>query len=73
VDRRTPTVSDLARLAVESCDRDSRDPALGCLEEHLEDDDGPVTAVENLRSGWRSQLRVAIMRASIPRSRWRAP
>jgi hypothetical protein len=48
VDRRTPTVSDLVRLAVEVCDRDGRDPALGRLEEQLEDDDAPVTAVDNL-------------------------
>jgi hypothetical protein len=33
---------------VEVCDPDGRDPALGRLEEHLEDDDEPVTAVENL-------------------------
>jgi hypothetical protein len=48
VDRPTPTVSELVRLAVEICDRDGRDPALGRLEEQLEDDDEPVTAVENL-------------------------
>jgi hypothetical protein len=48
VERRTPTVSDLVRRAVEICDRDGRDPALGRLEQQLEDDDEPVTAVENL-------------------------
>jgi hypothetical protein len=48
VDRRTPTVSDVVRRAVEICDRDGRDPALGRLEEQFEDDDEPVTAVENL-------------------------
>jgi hypothetical protein len=48
VDRPTPTVSELVRLAVEICDRDGRDPALGRLEEQLEDDDAPVTAVDNL-------------------------
>jgi hypothetical protein len=48
MDRRTPTVSELVRRAVEICDRDGRDPALGRLEEQLEDDDEPVTAVENL-------------------------
>ena len=48
VDRRTPTVSELVRRAVEVSDPDGRDPALGRLEEQLEDDDEPVTAVENL-------------------------
>ncbi|HEY6776851.1 MAG TPA: hypothetical protein VI122_10100, partial [Thermoleophilaceae bacterium] len=32
----------------EISDPDGRDPALGRLEEQLEDDDEPVTAVENL-------------------------
>jgi hypothetical protein len=45
VDRRTPTVSQLVRRAVEVS---GDDPALGRLEEQLEDDDEPVTAVENL-------------------------
>ena len=48
MDRPTPTVSELVRRAVEICDRDGRDPALGRLEEQLEDDDEPITAVENL-------------------------
>lgn len=48
MDRRTPTVADIVRQAVEICDRDGRDPALGRLEEQLEDDDEPITAVENL-------------------------
>jgi hypothetical protein len=48
VDRRTPTVSELVRRAVEVSDPEGRDPALGRLEEQLEDDDEPVTAVENL-------------------------
>jgi hypothetical protein len=48
VHRRTPTVSELVRRAVQICDRDGRDPALGQLEQQLEDDDEPVTAVENL-------------------------
>jgi hypothetical protein len=48
VDRPTPTVSELVRRAVEVCDPDGRDPALGRLEEQFEDDDEPVTAVENL-------------------------
>ena len=48
MDRRTPTVSELVRRAVEVSDPDGRDPALGRLEEQLEDDDEPVTAVENL-------------------------
>jgi hypothetical protein len=48
VERTTPTVSDLVRRAVEVCDRDDRDQALGHFEEQLEDDDVPITAVENL-------------------------
>lgn len=48
MDRRTPTVSDVVRRAVEICDPDDDDPALGRLEEQLEDDDEPVTAVENI-------------------------
>lgn len=48
VERRTPTVAELVRLAVEISDPDGRDPVLGRLEQQLEDDDEPVTAVENL-------------------------
>jgi hypothetical protein len=48
VDRGTPTVSDLVRLAVEVCDPDDGDPALGRFEQQFEDDDEPITAVENL-------------------------
>ena len=48
VERRTPTVAELVRRAVEVSDPDGRDPALGRLEEQFEDDDEPVTAVENL-------------------------
>jgi hypothetical protein len=48
MDRRTPTVADLVRRAVEICDPDDREPALGRFEEQLEDDDEPITAVENL-------------------------
>lgn len=42
------TVADLVRRAVEVCDPENREPALGHFEEQLEDDDEPVTAVENL-------------------------
>lgn len=54
MDRSTPSVSDVVRLAVEICDPDDVDPALGRLEEQLEDDDEPITAVENLeeRLAW---------------------
>jgi hypothetical protein len=45
VDRKTPAASDLVRLAVEVSDPDGRDPALGRLEEKLEDDDEPAIAV----------------------------
>jgi hypothetical protein len=48
MDQRTPTVADLVRQAVEICDPDSVDADLGHLLEQLEDDDEPVTAVENL-------------------------
>lgn len=48
MDRPTPTVCGLVRRALEISDPDGRDPALGRLEEQLEDDDEPVTAVENL-------------------------
>jgi hypothetical protein len=41
-------VSDIVRRAVEICDPDDADQALGHLEQQLEDDDEPVTAVENL-------------------------
>ena len=48
MDRPTPTVAELVRRAVEVCDPESRDEALGRFERQLEDDDEPITAVENL-------------------------
>jgi hypothetical protein len=48
IDRRTPTVAELVRRAVEICDPEDREVALGRFERQLEDDDEPVTAVENL-------------------------
>src|SRR4029077_2969142 len=48
MDRRTPSVSDVVRRAVEICDPDDVDQALGDLEEQFEDDDEPITAVENI-------------------------
>lgn len=48
MDRSTPTVAELVRRAVEIADPDDRDPALGEFEEQLEDDDTPITAVENI-------------------------
>ena len=48
MDRRTPSVSDVVRRAVEICDPDDVDQALGSLEEQFEDDDEPITAVENI-------------------------
>jgi hypothetical protein len=48
MDRRTSTVSEIVRRAVEVCDPDDQDPDLGRLQIQLEDDDRPVTAVENL-------------------------
>jgi hypothetical protein len=41
----------MARRAVEVCDPEDREPALGHFQEQLEDDDEPVAAVE---SGTRS-------------------
>jgi hypothetical protein len=46
--RRTPTVSDVVRRAVAICDPDDADQALGRLEQQFEDDDQPITTVENL-------------------------
>lgn len=48
MDRPIPTVAELVRRAVEVCDPDDREEALGQFEEQFEDDDEPVTAVENL-------------------------
>jgi hypothetical protein len=48
VDRATPTVAQLVRRAVEICDPDEREEALGRFEEQLEDDDEPITAAQNL-------------------------
>ncbi len=48
MDRRTPTVAELVRRAVEVCDPGDREEPLGRFEEQLEDDDEPITAVENL-------------------------
>jgi hypothetical protein len=48
MERRTPTVSDVVRRAVELCDPDDVDQVLGRLEEQFEDDDEPITAVENI-------------------------
>lgn len=41
-------MSDVVRRAVEICDPDDADQTLGRLERQFEDDDEPVTAVENL-------------------------
>ena len=48
MDRHTPTVSEVVRRAVEVADPDDRDEALARLEEQFEDDDEPITAVENI-------------------------
>ncbi|MFL5825918.1 MAG: hypothetical protein ACJ76V_05290 [Thermoleophilaceae bacterium] len=48
MERRTPSVSDLVRQAVEVADPAGEDDALGHFEEQLEDDDAPITTVENL-------------------------
>jgi hypothetical protein len=43
-----PSLFEIAKRAVEICDPDGRDPRLGELLAQFEDDDRPVTAVENL-------------------------
>jgi hypothetical protein len=48
MERRIPTVADVVRIAVEACDPDRQDPALARLEVQFEDDDEPITAVDNL-------------------------
>jgi hypothetical protein len=48
MERRIATVAQLVRRAVEVCDPAGVDADLGRLEEQLEDDDAPVTAVDNL-------------------------
>jgi hypothetical protein len=48
VERHTPTVAELVRRAVAVCDPEDRAQALGRFEEQLEDDDEPITSVENL-------------------------
>jgi hypothetical protein len=41
-------VSEIVSRAVEICDPDDEDPVLGDFQRALEDDDRPVTAVQNL-------------------------
>ena len=48
MDRRTPTVAELVRRAAEVADPGGRDPSVAQLQLQLEDDDEPVTAVDNL-------------------------
>jgi hypothetical protein len=48
MERQTPTVSELVRRAVEVCDPAGEDPDLTRLQTQLEDDDTPITAVQNL-------------------------
>jgi hypothetical protein len=48
MDRRTATVAELVRRAVEICDPEEREETLGRFEQQLEDDDEPISAVENL-------------------------
>ena len=57
MNRPVPTVADLVRRAVEVCDPDDTEQNLGRFEEQLEDDDEPVTAVENLeeRLAWAAE------------------
>jgi hypothetical protein len=66
MDRPTPTVADLVRRAVEICDPDSVDPDLGHLLEQLEDDDAPVTAVENIEERLALALEGADYQGEIP-------
>ena len=48
MDRHTPTVAELVRRAAEAADPAGSDPSVGRLQVQLEDDDEPVTAVQNL-------------------------
>ena len=48
MDRRTPTVAEIVRTAVDACDPQGRNPALTVFATQFEDDDEPITAVENL-------------------------
>jgi hypothetical protein len=48
VERSVPTVAELVRRAVEACDPEDSEQNLARFEQQLEDDDEPVTAVENL-------------------------
>ena len=48
MDRHTATVAELVRRAAEAADPAGRDPSVAQLQVQLEDDDEPVTAVENL-------------------------
>jgi hypothetical protein len=66
MDRRTPTVADLVRRAVEICDPDSVDADLGHLQEQLEDDDAPVTAVDNLEERLALALEGADYEGEVP-------
>jgi hypothetical protein len=47
MDRQTPTVAELVRRAAEAAEPAGRDPSVARLQVQLEDDDEPVTAVEN--------------------------
>src|SRR4029079_18001573 len=48
MDRATPTVSDLVRTAVETVDPQGEDEGIARFYAMLEDDDRPVTGVDNL-------------------------
>ena len=48
MDRRTPTVAEIVRTAVDACDPQGRNPALTVFATQFEDDDEPITAVENI-------------------------
>jgi len=48
MDRRTPTVAEIVRTAVDACDPQGRNPALTVFATQFEDDDEPITAVQNI-------------------------
>ena len=48
MERHTPTVAELVRHAAEAADPAGHDPSVARLQVQLEDDDEPVTAVQNL-------------------------
>jgi hypothetical protein len=66
-------VADLVRRAIEVCDPEDREPSLGRFQEQLEDDDEPVTSVENLEERLAIAAGGPTTGSRIRRSRWPPP